>query len=440
MNDQTTVSGDGIADVASPAIRFPEFRNKSGWRRQPLSALLTEAKHRNRSLVYGAQDVLSVSGEYGCVNQIAFMGRSYAGISVKDYHVVQPGDVVYTKSPLKAAPYGIIKANRGAAGIVSTLYAVYRPIQPVYSEFLDHYFSRYANLNAYLQPIVRKGAKNDMKVKNAAVLTGHLWVPEPEEAEKISACLGALDVLLDLERQRLIQLQSFKRGLLEEVFPTPEESVPSRRFPAFADAGEWERRPLGDLLQGNPAYGVNAPSVEYSPELPTYLRITDIAEDGRFLALNKTSVEVVPSAENTLQDGDLALARTGGSVGKAYLHKDGNGALVFAGFLIRIRPDPRQVLSEYIFQYMKTATYWDWVSRTSPRSGQPGLNGGEYASFIVPLPPAVGLDGLAEQRRIVDLLTSADRLIADQSDCLDTLKAHKAALIQSLYPDKEGLR
>lgn len=82
-------------------------------------------------MAFGKGDVLSVSGEYGVINQIAFQGRSFAGESVADYHIVGTDDIVYTKSPLKANPYGIIKVNKGIPGIVSTLYAVYHPLNTV---------------------------------------------------------------------------------------------------------------------------------------------------------------------------------------------------------------------------------------------------------------------------------------------------------------------
>jgi type I restriction enzyme S subunit len=104
-----------------PNIRFPEF--KDDWQHTKLSELLSEAKKRNEDLKYGKDEVLSVSGELGIVNQIEHLGRSYAGASVHNYHVVETGDIVYTKSPLKANPFGIIKLNKGKAGIVSTLYA-----------------------------------------------------------------------------------------------------------------------------------------------------------------------------------------------------------------------------------------------------------------------------------------------------------------------------
>lgn len=102
--------------------------------------------------------MLSVSGEYGIINQIEFQGRSFAGESVAEYHVVETNDIVYTKSPLKANPYGIIKVNNGAPGIVSTLYAVYHPCEGTVAEYIDYYFGNDLRLNKYLKPLVNISA------------------------------------------------------------------------------------------------------------------------------------------------------------------------------------------------------------------------------------------------------------------------------------------
>jgi type I restriction enzyme S subunit len=202
-----------------PRLRFPEFQDAGEWEVKKLSVLLFETKTRNRSLELGASDVLSVSGEYGCVNQIEFMGRSYAGVTVKDYHVVEQGDLVYTKSPLKMNPYGIIKENKGKRGIVSTLYAVYRPFHDYSASFLDHFFSGAFNLNSYLQPIVKKGAKNDMKVNNADVLKGSICVPSHAEQQRIADCLSSLDAVISAATQRLGALKTHKQGLMQQLFP-----------------------------------------------------------------------------------------------------------------------------------------------------------------------------------------------------------------------------
>lgn len=204
----------------SQMIRFKDANENDfpNWEKKRLNEVLFETKHRNGDLKYDKSHVLSVSGEAGIVNQIEHMGRSYAGASVHNYHVVEPGDIVYTKSPLKANPYGIIKANKGCAGIVSTLYAVYRPFDPRSASYLDHYFSDDDNLNRYLRPLVRKGAKNDMKINNAYVLNDPIVIPIPEEQEKISFFLDAIDTKISLVSKQLEHNKAFKKGLLQQMF------------------------------------------------------------------------------------------------------------------------------------------------------------------------------------------------------------------------------
>ncbi len=204
-----------------PENRFPKFQNRKPFKTTKLSDLLAETKTRNRDGRYGKEHVLSVSGEYGCVNQIEHLGRSYAGASVENYHVVETSDIVYTKSPLKSSPFGIIKENKGEAGIVSTLYAVYRSTGLSHPSYLDHYFSNAFNLNSYLQPLVNKGAKNDMKVKNSDVLTGQILVPEIDEQEVISDCLSSLDELISAKKKLIYALSDKRLGVTQALLPSP---------------------------------------------------------------------------------------------------------------------------------------------------------------------------------------------------------------------------
>ena len=215
----------------------------------------------------------------------------------------------------------------------------------------------------------------------------------------------------------------------------PEEKksvVPRLRFPEFRDAGPWEIKPLGKLLVSPPEYGINAPAVPYSEFLPTYLRITDIAGDGSGIRDEKVSVARNVSKENYLCEGDIVLARTGASVGKSYKHKKENGSLVFAGFLIRIRPNRDKLNDEFLYQYFFTEQYWRWVAHTSARSGQPGINSSEYASLPLPMPLLP-----PEQQKIADCLSSLDEVIDLEAQKLDALKAHKKGLMQQLFP-REG--
>jgi len=188
-----------------PEIRFDGYTYD--WEQRKLGDYLEVSKEKNRDEGFGKEDVLSVSGEFGIVNQIEFQGRSFAGASVKNYGVVEVFDIVYTKSPLKSNPYGIIKTNKGKAGIVSTLYAVYKPKNNVDSEFIQIYFELDSRMNSYMHPLVNKGAKNDMKVSDENALKGPVIFPRIEEQKMISQYFSNLDHLITLhQRQHKLHL------------------------------------------------------------------------------------------------------------------------------------------------------------------------------------------------------------------------------------------
>lgn len=220
-----------------PQIRVSGFTRK--WTEQLLSYYLETSKEKNVDELYKKEDVLSVSGDYGIVNQIEFKGRSFAGASVCGYGIVHTGDIVYTKSPLKENPYGIIKTNTGKAGIVSTLYAIYHPREVTYPEFVQWYFENNDRLNHYLNPLVSKGAKNDMKVSSDNVLLGQVVFPDYDEQKTIADSLIHIKSIILQYQSKLEKLQVFRASMLEKMFPKDGADVPEVRFKAFTE--EWSR-------------------------------------------------------------------------------------------------------------------------------------------------------------------------------------------------------
>ena len=199
-----------------PEVRLDGFEGE--WEINKLNKYLTVSKKKNNQQKFGKEDVLSVSGEVGIVNQIQFQGRSFAGVSVEMYSIVDTGNIVYTKSPLKANPYGIIKTNYGIPGIVSTLYAVYLPNENVFPGFVDRYFENDLRLNSYLKPLVNKGAKNDMKVSDENALLGNVIFPKLEEQEAISDYFTNLDKFIQSHKDKISQLETLKKKLLQDMF------------------------------------------------------------------------------------------------------------------------------------------------------------------------------------------------------------------------------
>ena len=214
LSAEVTIPGSGeqieigrffarLDDLITLHQRKCQYRSLYGylsWEQRKLNEYLETSREKNESCHFGKDDVLSVSGDYGIVNQIEFQGRSYAGTSVANYGVVHKGDVVYTKSPLRINPYGIIKTNRGNDGIVSTLYAVYHPTEKTHPDFVQVYFEQNARMNNYMAPLVSKGAKNDMKVSAENALKGAVTFPGIKEQEVIASYFSQLDDLITLHQ------------------------------------------------------------------------------------------------------------------------------------------------------------------------------------------------------------------------------------------------
>jgi type I restriction enzyme S subunit len=424
---KTKTQKDETSPKLMPKLRFPGF--SGSWTCDPLSRVLKEHKLKNTE----GRDVFSVSMEYGIVNQIELLGRSYAAAETSHYTIGRRFDVVYTKSPLKAFPFGIVKQCKFDGEVaLSPLYGVFTPPNPHLGLMIEAYFESPYRSKDFLSPLCQKGAKNTLQITNTTFLSGRMPLPtEPAEQQRIASCLSSLDSLITAHTQKLSALKTYKKGLMQQLFPREGETVPRLRFPEFKNAGEWDYAPLGQLLVGRPDYGVNVAAVPFSESLPKYLRITDISEDGTYLSDKMVSVDIEPTAGNYLDEGDIVLTRTGASVGKSYRYRKEDGRLVFAGFLIRIRPVKMKLVSAYLATYLTTDRYWDWVTATSARSGQPGINSTEYSSLSIPLPPG----DLAEQQRIATCLTSLDDLINVQKQKIEFLKTHKKGLMQGLFPN-----
>ena len=196
---------------------------------------------------------------------------------------------------------------------------------------------------------------------------------------------------------------------------------------------EWEVKKLGECLLKKPEYGINAAAVPYSDNLPVYIRITDISDDGKFLPAGKTSVNNIDSNKFQLEKDDIVFARTGASTGKTYLYNSNDGKLVFAGFLIRVRVNPNKLIASYLKSYTETGTYWNWVKIMSMRSGQPGINGNEYAQLQIPLP------SLPEQQAIASALSDVDALITALEQLITKKRNIKQGAMQQLLTGKKRL-
>ena len=198
-------------------------------------------------------------------------------------------------------------------------------------------------------------------------------------------------------------------------------NVPHLRFPEFT--GEWKMATFGDIAKGFD-YGMNAAAKSFDGN-NKYIRITDIDEvSSQYLYDDVVSPDGELEDRYLVKENDILLARTGASTGKSYLYRNSDGKLYFAGFLIRANIYKHN--SYFVFSQLHTLRYKKWISVMSARSGQPGINSQEYASF------PVYTTSLQEEDKIATFLKLLDERIITQNKIIEDLKKLKSAISKKL--------
>jgi type I restriction enzyme S subunit len=409
----------------TPKLRFPEFRDGPGWKERPLSEVLSEHGHKSA----GSEQVFSVSVHKGLVNQIEHLGRSFSAASTDHYNRVLPGDIVYTKSPTGDFPLGIVKQSKlGFPVIVSPLYGVFSPETTGLGVMLDAYFESPANAKIFLEPLVQKGAKNTINIKNSRFLSGTLILPvNKDEQRTIGDFLTSIDKLIAAEDRALQALKDHKKGLMQQLFPQPGQTQPLLRFPEFRDKGEWEEAKLGQL-------GKLISGLTYSPR--------DVRDDG-LLVLRSSNIQngeialddcvyVTPTVKgaNLARPNDILICVRNGSkplIGKNAMIPDGMPKCTHGAFMTVLRAHA----ACFVFQLLQTSTFQKQVAADLGATIN-SINGSNLLKykFFVPTEPL-------EKDRIADCLTALDTRIAAQAAKIESLKQHKRGLMQQLFPSPE---
>ena len=190
------------------------------------------------------------------------------------------------------------------------------------------------------------------------------------------------------------------------------------RFPEFD--GEWSMSSLGECC-GDFEYGMNAPAKKFDG-INKYIRITDIDDEtNRYDDNNPVSPDGNLDNKYIVKKNDILFARTGASTGKTYLYNPNDGKLYFAGFLIRANVKDCND-ARFVFQLTQTSKFKKWINVVSMRSGQPGINSQEYASFSFEKPQ------IQEQKKIAEFLSLLDKRIETQRSAIEKLKSLMAGI------------
>lgn len=198
-----------------------------------------------------------------------------------------------------------------------------------------------------------------------------------------------------------------------------EEKIMAEQFTTLASL----------TVDGKGSYGIGASAVPFSKDLYTYLRITDIKDDGTLNLQDLKSVDDEKASEYLLKPNDIVFARTGASTGRNYFYDGMDGEFVYAGFLIKFSIDEKKVNPKYIKYFCQSKQYKDWINSFNTGSTRGNINAQTLGKMPIPLIERTAQDAL------VSILSSIDEKIKKNNEINNNLLEQVLALYRNRFVD-----
>lgn len=272
--------------------------------------------------------------------------------------------------------------------------------------------------------------------------------PLPEQqriADFLDTKCGILDRTIDAVSRQIEDLEKYKKALITKTVTKGicKKDEPER---AMKDSGvewigevpeEWSVKRLKYVLDSI-RNGASAASYEYEPDSFRYVRITDIDDNGN---LKQTGKQYLPKemAKNFILNKKAVLIANTGSLGKAMLFDPDKEDEVCAlnGHLIEAIANPNIISNEYLYFFIKSYNYINWVNRSYVQTTMQMLSAGRHKNLPVTVPP------LAEQQQIADYLDekckNIDNRVQKRRQQLEWLKEYKKSLIFDYVTGKKRI-
>ena len=431
-------------------IPYPKMKNSGiewlgvvpkHWEVLPNRALFAEVKERG----HPEEQMLSVTIIKGVIRQQALLADSSKKDSSNQdksaYKLVRSGDITYNKMRAWQGAVGVSDYQ----GIVSPAYVVERPRKGASSHYLHH--------------LLRTPAFAKEAERWSYGITSDMWSLRPEHFKMIYGCLPPLPeqtaivrfldhadrrirryirakqkliTLLEEQKQAIIN-RAVTRGLDPNVRLKPSGAEWLGDVPEH-----WEVRRLRYLIRGRLTYGANAAAEHTDPAWPRYLRITDFSKNGTLRKDTFRSLPLQTAKDYLVEPGDVLLARSGATVGKAFLVDEEAGIACHAGYLIRARPNRSILHPSFFFAFTQSAWFAMWKDATFIIATIQNIGADRYADLPVPLPP------LSEQELLLRFLDKStakiDRAVERTEVEIALLREYRTRLIADVVTGKLDVR
>jgi type I restriction enzyme S subunit len=351
--------------------------------------------------------------------------------NLTNYHIIEFDDFVYNPRISVAAPVGPISRNKVGLGIMSPLYTIFR-----FKEGNIDFFEQYFRTNCwhqYLKDKANFGARFDrMNISSEDFMNLPIPFPPLAEQQCIAACLSAANEMMASTNGKLEQLKTYKKGLMQKLFPAKGKKLPELRFKEFEKEGEWVEKRLGEVAEVFQGYGFPEKLQGKTKGKFPFIKVSDISS-----ATNK-GCRFISNAVNYIDEEDLDVL-------KARPFPD--GTIVFAKIGEAIRLNRRAILKqeslidnnvagvkakldlsdeEFLYYIMLMIDLVKYAGGVVPAVKKTSIE-----EIEVLLPPDRDLH---EQRKITDCFNSIDEMINQYTNKIASLELYKKGLMQQMFP------
>ncbi len=374
-------------------------------------------------------------------SSIDFMVSSASEAEIEKFKL-KKGDVVFTKDSESPFDIGIPSLiNESIENLICGYHlSIVNGIEnKLYGSFLYYALLSHPSVYQFFNAAngVTRFGLSQTGTKNIRIV-----LPLPDQQQTIADYLdtktGQIDELIGKKKELIEKLKEQRTALITHaVTKGVDDSVPMK--PSGVEwLGEipehWEVRRLKFLASEPLKYGANEAAELEDRDLPRFIRITDVNEDGSLKDESFRSLPIKIAEPFLLDDGDILLARSGATVGKSFLYSTDWGISAFAGYLIRFRVDKTNFNSRFAKYCLMSKGYWAWIQSSLIQATIQNVSAEKYANLVLPLPP------LIEQISILTYLDKktgyVDHLLAKTEEAIRKLEEYRIAVITATVTGK----
>ena len=452
---KSTSTKEGSKPALVPKLRFPEFRGDEGWASEPMGEIYLFKGNNSLSrdkLNYLAGSVKNIhygdihtkfATHFDITNELVPFINEAELDAIRDEDLCAEGDMIFADASEDLDDIGksieIVSLN--GESVVSGLHTILarQTGNRIVKGFGGHLFK-----SVWVRSQIQREAQGAKVLGISSNRLRNIRLPLPydkAEQRKIAACLSSVDEAIAAQARKVDALRTYKKGLMQQLFPRPEriengvkvpaETQPRLRFPEFRKAERWVATILGKLsevVRGGSPRPIDSFLTTAADGL-NWLKIGDVDKEAKYVTRTTEKVRrEALSKTRVVNPGDLILSNSM-SFGRPYVLQI--RTCIHDGWIAITEIDKRAD-QDFLYYLISAPSSQSYFVDNAAGSGVQNLN----ADIIKALPISIPLP--AEQLRIASCLSTLDDLITAETRKLDTLKTHKKGLMQQLFPQVGG--